>query len=320
MAVTAYTAVRSALAERRQTRRPMQNPTENSRLDARIVSSHAHGGHRLSSAGANPTATVDQRDVEAPRLALNDVALATSLATAAGEVLLAARNSGLFANRELGSTGDALSQVLLSRALGSHRPLDAVLSEEALDDISRLDADRVWIIDPVDGTREYGEGREDWAVHVTLAVDGVPGPSAVALPGLGRVMSSAAVTPLPEANERPLRIAVSRTRAPAIAERVAERLGAELVPMGSAGFKAMAVLTGAVDAYLHAGGQYEWDSAAPVGVALAHGVHASRIDGSALVYNRPDPLLPDLLICRPELADRLLAALASEAPPNQEET
>jgi 3'(2'), 5'-bisphosphate nucleotidase len=195
-----------------------------------------------------------------------------------------------------------------------------VLSEEAIDDISRLEASRVWIIDPLDGTREYAEGRKDWAVHVALHVDGVLGPSAVALPGLDRVMSSAAVTPLPEATEGPLRIAVSRTRAPSIAERVAERLAAELVPMGSAGFKAMAVLTGSVDAYLHAGGQYEWDSAAPVGVALAHGLHASRIDGSALVYNRPDPLLADLLICRPELADRLLAALASEAPPNREET
>jgi 3'(2'), 5'-bisphosphate nucleotidase len=268
----------------------MQNPVESPQLETPIVSIDASGDHS----------------------SLDDDALATNLAAAAGRVLLATRDSGLFAGRELGSAGDALSQVLLSQALASHRPLDAVLSEEALDDISRLDATRVWIIDPVDGTREYGEGREDWAVHVTLAVDGVPGPSAVALPGLGRVMSSADVTPLPEATGGPLRIAVSRTRAPAIAERVAERLGGELVPMGSAGFKAMAVLTGAVDAYLHAGGQYEWDSAAPVGVALAHGLHASRIDGSALLYNRPDPLLPDLLICRPELAGELLVALASE--------
>ena len=242
----------------------------------------------------------------------DDTELATDLAAAAGRVLTATRESGLFADRELGSAGDAVSQELLSRALDSHRPNDAVLSEEAKDDSARLEAERVWIIDPLDGTREYGEGREDWAVHVALTVGGVPGPSAVALPGLDRVMSSAADAAMPPPSEGPLRIAVSRTRPPAVAERVADRLGGELVPMGSAGFKAMAVLVGKADAYLHAGGQYEWDSAAPVGVALAHGLHASRIDGSALTYNRPDPLLPDLLICRPELADELLEVIASE--------
>jgi 3'(2'), 5'-bisphosphate nucleotidase len=264
----------------------MPNPIEISQLNLHVASSDVH--------------------------ALDDDALAASLAAAAGRVLLATRDSGLFENKELGSTGDAVSQKLLSRALGIHRPEDRVLSEEAVDDRARLTAERVWIIDPLDGTREYGEGREDWAVHVALAVNGVPGPSAVALPGLDRVLSSADVAPLIGATDGPLRIAVSRSRAPAIAERVAQRLGAELVPMGSAGFKAMAVLTGAVDAYLHAGGQYEWDSAAPVGVALAHGLHASRIDGSPLVYNRVDPLLPDLLICRPALASKLLAALATE--------
>jgi 3'(2'), 5'-bisphosphate nucleotidase len=249
---------------------------------------------------------------DAEQLLTDDDLLARTLAAAAGQMLLATRSTGLFTGRELGDAGDALAQVLLSRALTLFRPGDAVLSEEAIDDPSRLDAHRVWIIDPVDGTREFGEGRDDWAVHVTLAIAGVPTASAVALPGIGRVLSSAAPTPLPEPTGRPNRIAVSRSRAPAVAERIAGRLGAELVPMGSAGFKAMAVLTGAVDAYLHAGGQYEWDSAAPVGVALAHGLHASRIDGSELVYNRPDPLLPDLLICRPELAGTLLEALASD--------
>jgi 3'(2'), 5'-bisphosphate nucleotidase len=242
----------------------------------------------------------------------SDEFLAAELAVAAGKALLAVTASGLFTARELGQTGDAVSHMLLSRALGVHRPGDELLSEEADGDPLRLDAERVWIIDPLDGTREYADGRADWAVHVALSVDGVPGACAVALPALDRVMSTAHIPLLPDRDPGQLRIAVSRTRPPAIAELVAERLGAELVPMGSAGFKAMAVLTGAVDAYVHAGGQYEWDSAAPVGVALAHGLHASRIDGSTLVYNRPDPLLPDLLICRPELAGELLAALASE--------
>jgi len=242
----------------------------------------------------------------------DDDALAAELAAAAGRILLATRETGLFTGKALGRAGDAVAQQLLANALLTHRPDDAVLSEEAADDAARLSALRVWIIDPLDGTREYGEGRHDWAVHVALAVDGVPGPSAVALPGLDKVLSTAAVAPLPDVGDRAPRIAVSRSRAPEVADRVAEALGAELVPMGSAGYKTMAVATGEVDAYLHAGGQYEWDSAAPVGVAWAHGLHASRIDGSALIYNQADPLLPDLLVCRPELAEPILAALAAE--------
>jgi 3'(2'), 5'-bisphosphate nucleotidase len=175
----------------------------------------------------------------------------------------------------------------------------------------------VWIVDPLDGTREFGEGRDDWAVHVALCVDGTPGPSAVAIPARGQLYASGAGvgTPAPRlgAPSEPLRIAVSRTRPPSEAEHVASALGAQLRPMGSAGIKTIAVLTGEVDAYLHAGGQYEWDSAAPVGVALAAGLHASRIDGSPLRYNNADPLLPDLLVCRAEIADQLLSTLA-EAP------
>jgi 3'(2'), 5'-bisphosphate nucleotidase len=244
--------------------------------------------------------------------AADDAALARELAAAAGRVLLATRESQIFEGRDLGAAGDAISQTLLSRALMLHRPDDAVLSEEAVDGTARLDASRVWIIDPLDGTREYGEGRDDWAVHVALTIDGAPDNCAVALPALDLVASSSHGAPLSARDPGPMRIAVSRSRPPAAAVHVAERFGAELVPMGSAGFKAMAVLRGTVDAYLHAGGQYEWDSAAPVGVALAHGLHASRIDGSTLIYNRPGPLLPDLLICRPELADQLLTALAYE--------
>jgi 3'(2'), 5'-bisphosphate nucleotidase len=183
-----------------------------------------------------------------------------------------------------------------------------VLSEEG-DADPPPGAGRVWIIDPLDGSREYAEGRADWAVHVALSVDGVPGASAVALPALDCVMSTAHIPQLPDRDPGQVRIAVSRSRPPAFAERLADCVRGKLVPMGSAGFKAMAVLTGAADAYLHAGGQYEWDSAAPVGVAVAAGLHASRIDGSPLIYNRSDPVLPDVLICRPELAGALLDAV-----------
>jgi 3'(2'), 5'-bisphosphate nucleotidase len=243
--------------------------------------------------------------------AVDDHRLAAALAAGAGRLLLAVREAGLIEGKALGSAGDAIAQEWLNRALAASRPDDAVLSEEAAVDQSRLDAERVWIIDPLDGTREFSEGRHDWAVHVALAIDGVPGPAAVALPGLKRVMSTADV-PAPDGGhgER-LRIAVSRSRPPAEAEQLAERLDAELVPMGSAGFKAMAVVQGDADAYVHAGGQYEWDSAAPVGVAAAAGLHTSRFDGSPPVYNRPDPYLPDLIVCRPDLADRILSALGA---------
>lgn len=243
----------------------------------------------------------------------DDHALAAELAAAAGRILLETRATTLFEAKALGRAGDAVAQQLLANALLTHRPDDAVLSEEAADDAARLSAQRVWIIDPLDGTREYGEGRHDWAVHVALATDGAPGASAVALPGVGdgMVLSTANPAAVPDTGGRAPRIAVSRSRAPEVADQVAEALGAELVPMGSAGYKTMAVATGEVDAYLHAGGQYEWDSAAPVGVALAHGLHASRIDGSPLAYNQADPLLPDLLVCRPELAEPILSAVAA---------
>lgn len=227
---------------------------------------------------------------------------------------MALRASGVLAGRALGDAGDQISNALLIAALAEHRPADAVLSEEVRDDLARLERRRVWIVDPLDGTREYSEGSEEWAVHVALCVDGAPAASAVAIPVRGLVYTgdpSAAAAPLQAAQrvDDPPRIAVSRTRPPAQAQHLVEVLGAELLPLGSAGFKAHAVLSGQVDAYLHAGGQHEWDSAAPVGVALAAGLHCSRIDGAPLRYNRPDPRLDDLLICRSELASTLLAAL-----------
>ena len=222
---------------------------------------------------------------------------------------------------QLKDEGDARSQALLAGALKRYRGDDAVLSEEAEDGQDRLTADRVWIIDPLDGTREFSEiPRDDWAVHVALWDNKSLAAGAVALPARGTTyIADPAQQGLPERSAHtPLRLAVSRTRPPAFITELADQLGAELVPMGSAGVKAMSVIEGTTDAYIHAGGQYEWDSAAPVAVALAHGLHCSRIDGSTLVYNRANPKLPDLLICRPEFADDLLSTMSRIRVPEAE--
>jgi 3'(2'), 5'-bisphosphate nucleotidase len=242
---------------------------------------------------------------------LSDAELAAALAGTAGRVLLELR-AGLsdVPAEVVKKRGDAAAQQALADGLAAARPDDAVLSEEAADDPVRLDADRVWIIDPLDGTREYSEGRSDWAVHVALWEAGSLVAGAVALPGLGTVLTTEPAAAVPARNEaEPLRMAVSRSRPPAIATGVAEALGADLVAMGSAGFKVAAVVRGEADLYVHGGGQYEWDSAAPVAVARAAGLHASRLDGSPLRYNQPDPYLPDLVVCRPEVADQVLAAI-----------
>ncbi|WP_088182509.1 3'(2'),5'-bisphosphate nucleotidase CysQ [Sphingobium sp. Z007] len=245
-------------------------------------------------------------------LDLSDAKLAAYLAEIAGRLLLDVRASGLFSPKALGKAGDQTANQFLCHALREQRPDDGLLSEEEKDNADRLAKSRVWIVDPVDGTREYGEERADWAVHVGLAIDGRPAIGAVGLPGMdgvgggrGLVLRSDQPIPLPSAPDR-LRMVVSRTRPAAEAIEVAAHLGAELVPMGSAGAKAMAIILGQADIYLHSGGQYEWDSMAPVAVALAHGLHCSRIDGSPLVYNQADVYLPDLLICRPEHADMVL--------------
>ncbi|MEL0154563.1 3'(2'),5'-bisphosphate nucleotidase CysQ [Sphingopyxis sp.] len=243
----------------------------------------------------------------------SDEQLAARLAAAAGRILLDLRAAGDLAGKALGQAGDEAANAMLCRELRAARPDDALLSEEEKDNPARLASHRVWIVDPLDGTREYGEGRADWAVHVALAIDGVASVGAVALPGLGLTLTSGAPTALAPANE-PLRMLVSRTRPAAEAVQVAERMGAELLAMGSAGAKAMAVVRGEADIYLHTGGQYEWDNCAPVAVAQAAGLHVSRVDGSPLRYNNADTYLPDLLICRRELADEVLR-LASEYSP-----
>ncbi|NMO04449.1 3'(2'),5'-bisphosphate nucleotidase CysQ [Gordonia sp. TBRC 11910] len=264
----------------------------------------------------NPTSSDDRR-------------LAADLATRAGALLLEVRAGGL-RGRELGDVGDRRSDDFLQAELAAARPNDAVLSEESADDLSRLAAARVWIVDPVDGTREYGTldgpdgARTDWAVHVALwGSDDASGrllAGAVALPALGvtYVDDDAPVKPVvglagARADDRP-RVVVSGSRPPTFSQAVADALDGVVVQMGSAGAKAMAVVRGEADAYVHAGGQYEWDSAAPVAVAQAKGLWCSRIDGSPLVYNQSDTYLPDLIICRPELAEAVLAAIASVVP------
>ena len=242
-----------------------------------------------------------------------DGQLAARLATEAGRLLVRAREE-LFAQGastwDVKDAGDAIAQEYLAKEFATHRPDDAVLSEEGREDPRRFGADRVWIVDPLDGTREFSEpGRIDWAVHIALwTVDRFEA-AAVSLPALGRTFSTDDPAPLPPfTRERP-RLVTSRTRAPYAAVLVAEGLDCDAVRLGSAGAKAMSVLMGETDIYVHDGGMYQWDSAAPAGVALASGFHVSRLDGSPIVYNDRDPWLPDFIVCRPELAEPVLRAL-----------
>ena len=246
-------------------------------------------------------------------VAESDVQLAARLATEAGERLVTLREEMFGAGAstwDVKDAGDALSQHYLAEQLATHRPDDPVLSEEGREDPRRFGAERVWIIDPLDGTREFSEpGRKDWAVHVALWDRAAFGAAAVSLPALPRTYATDPPAPLPEPRLGRPRLVTSRTRAPYAAVLVAEGLGAEAFRLGSAGAKAMSVVMGEADVYVHDGGMYQWDSAAPAGVALAAGFHASRLDGSPLVYNDRDPWLPDLIVCRPELAEPVLEAL-----------
>ncbi|KHL10329.1 3'(2'), 5'-bisphosphate nucleotidase [Mumia flava] len=237
----------------------------------------------------------------------SDHDLAVWLAEQAGAALLEVRTQGL-EGKALKDAGDLASHELLMRLLSEVRPGDAVLSEEGADDHVRLSSERVWIVDPLDGTREFSEPpRDDWAVHVALWQGGDLVAGAVAQPALGETFSTAAPRAVPERAEGPIRIAVSRSRPPEFVKALAEEVGAELVPMGSAGVKVMSVVRDLTDVYVHAGGQYEWDSAAPVVVARAAGLHTSRADGAELDYNRENPWLPDLLVARPEFAGTVAA-------------
>ncbi|MGK0274364.1 MAG: 3'(2'), 5'-bisphosphate nucleotidase [Ilumatobacter sp.] len=249
------------------------------------------------------TATMPETDAE----------LATRLAVQAGKVLVELRAEMFAAGAsiwDVRDSGDAAAQHFIAGELHTHRPDDAVLSEEGLEDPRRYDADRVWIIDPLDGTKEYGEqGRHDWAVHIALWEDEEFGAAAVSLPAVEMVFSTDPASPMPVFNRDRPRMVTSRNRAPYAAVLVAEGLGCDAVRLGSAGAKAMAVVIGEADIYVHDGGMYQWDSAAPAAVAMAAGFHASRLDGSPLVYNDRDPWLPDFFVCRPELTEGVLKAM-----------
>ncbi|SIR75321.1 3'(2'),5'-bisphosphate nucleotidase CysQ [Williamsia sterculiae] len=238
----------------------------------------------------------------------SDLDLAAHIAEGAGRILLGVRHQRLLTGRALGDVGDAMAQQWIAAVLRTHRPDDAVLSEEAPDDPVRLRSRRVWVIDPLDGTSEFSRGTDDWAVHIALTVDGRPDACAVSLPGRGELYRTDVVDPLPD--ELSGRMVTSLYGAGYESAWVARALGLRMFAVGSAGAKAMAVVRGAADAYVHGGGQYEWDNCAPVGVAEAAGLHCSRLDGSALLYNRPDPYLPDFVICRMEIRDRVLESLA----------
>lgn len=240
--------------------------------------------------------------------ARTDAALAREIATEAGALLHRIQHAGRLAGRALGDEGDREANRLILDRLRAARPGDFILSEESEDDSRRCSASRCWVVDPLDGTAEYAAMRPDWAVHVGLSIDGRPVAGAVALPARGLTLCTEGCRAAPPARVPP-RIVVSRNRPPAEAVRVADALGGTLVPMGSAGAKAMAVVLGEADIYLHAGGQYVWDNCAPAAVALAAGLHVSRLDGTPLVYNRADTWLPDLLICSPATAASVLAVL-----------
>jgi 3'(2'), 5'-bisphosphate nucleotidase len=242
-----------------------------------------------------------------------DHELAARAATEAGALLLDVR-AALEARGEwpslVGDEGDRRAHVHLMELLAAERPDDGVLSEEGRDDLARLDVERVWIVDPLDGTREFSEpGRSDWAVHVALAIGGTAAAGAVALPARGITLATDPAPATPPVWDGPPRLVVSRSRPPYQANLIRQALDGQLVALGSAGAKAMAVVLGEAEVYAHAGGQYEWDNCAPAAVAAAAGLHVSRLDGSPLTYNHRDPWLPDLLICRKDLADQVLAAV-----------
>jgi 3'(2'), 5'-bisphosphate nucleotidase len=243
----------------------------------------------------------------------SDAQLATRLAIETGHKLLELRDEMFGAGAstwDVKDAGDAIAQEFLASEFAKHRPDDAVLSEEGSEDPRRFGADRVWIVDPLDGTREYGEpGRMDWAVHVALWTRDRFGAGAVSLPAIDMTFSTDPAPPLPPFTREKPRLVTSRSRAPYAAVLVAEGLDCDAFRLGSAGAKAMAVVMGEADIYVHDGGMYQWDSAAPVAVANAAGFHTSRIDGSPLVYNDRDPWLPDFIVCRPELAEPVLKAI-----------
>ena len=244
--------------------------------------------------------------------AIDDHALAARLADETGRLLLDLLNDPAGPKGwGLEMAGDRQAHEFLVEELRRHRPGDAVLSEEGHDDRRRLDAERVWILDPLDGSSDFGISGA-WSVHVALCQRGVPVAGAVAVPAWDTTF---ATDPAPRPTMCRVgrrRVVVARSRGHIDGNRLS-RLGVEVLTMGSAGVKAMTVVRGEMDAYVHGGGLYEWDTCAPAAVAQAAGLHVCSADGSPLRFNNPRPHTPGLVICRPDFADELLEVLAPVA-------
>ncbi len=248
---------------------------------------------------------------------LSDSDLATELARHTGVLLDRHREEQIERGTtvwQLKDSGDMVAHEFLMKAFGALRPADAVLSEEGFDNRKRVGAPRVWIVDPLDGTNEYGEGRADWAVHIALWEETALTAAAVSLPSIDTVFSTSPAPVVPPKEGLKPRLVTSRNRAPYAAVLVSEGLDCDAYRLGSAGAKAMSIVMGEADIYVHDGGMHQWDSAAPAGVAMAAGLHASRIDGSPLIYNDADTWLPDFFVCRPEYTDAILHAIWGRDP------
>lgn len=249
---------------------------------------------------------------------MSDADLATVLAQHTGVLLVQHREQlierGNVSVWQLKDSGDMLAHHFLLDAFRALRPADSVLSEEGHDDRTRVHANRVWIVDPLDGTNEYGEGRADWAVHIALWEDNALTAGAVSLPSIDTVFSTDPAPVVPPKEGHKPRLVTSRNRAPYAAILVAENMDCDAFRLGSAGAKAMSIIMGEADIYVHDGGMHQWDTAAPAAVALAAGLHASRLDGSPLEYNDADTWLPDFFMCRPEYTDEILHSIWGRDP------
>lgn len=262
-----------------------------------------------------------------------DAELARTVAQGAGQLLLELRES--YGEIEpddkeranaLRKEGDRASHEYIAAALSAARPDDAVLSEEGADSDVRLSASRVWIVDPLDGTYEYGQNRADFAVHIVLwNTEGQARLEAgvVDLPAQGLTRSVLDLDPqlgeLP--TNRPIRIVASRSRPPATLAQTVHHLsgslseagitheGVEVVDVGSVGAKVNEILSGRAEAYIHDTGFYEWDVAAPLNVAHHYGLHAEHIDGQPVVFNQMPPYVNNLVVARADLHGFVMDAL-----------
>lgn len=263
---------------------------------------------------------------------MNDSELSRDVAIEAGRLLLDLRATygdldpaDVDTANRLRKEADRASHLLIADRISAARPDDVILSEEGKDDPARLVADRVWIVDPLDGTFEFGQGRSDFAVHIVLWVRDALSPtgarlvaSTVELPAQGLTRTDIDTPDVSFAlpTDRPIRIVASRSRAPkwlpdAVAV-LADRMGreVEVIDVGSVGAKVNEILCGRADAYVHDTGFYEWDVAAPYAVAHRYGLHASHVGGEPIRFNQDPPYVTSLLVSIPTLLDDLTSVFA----------